>query len=115
MSPKARSTHPPIRPSAVCVGVDAGGSHTEAVAIDAKAHELARAVGGPGAITPDNIPVASKTIARTIRDALKKAGSSLPAASLVVGAAGAGRPKSREALERALKTLKLAQQTRVVT
>ena len=114
MTRKRPTAHPTNRPT-VYLGIDAGGSHTEAVVTDANGSVLSRVRGGPGAVTLDNISRTSKTIAGVARDAAREAGATLPAAALVVGAAGAGRQLVRTALERALKALKLARRTRVTT
>lgn len=108
---------PTVQPSSrptVYLGVDAGGSHTEAVVLDQSGSELARARGAAGAVNPENIPQAARAIIRTVKDALKRAGTK-DAQALVVGAAGAGREKVRLELERALKKSKVTRRTRVTT
>jgi len=100
-------------PPSVFLGVDAGGSHTEAVVIGESGAILARVRGEPGAVTSENLEKASKAIARTARAALKRAGTKAPVQAMVAGAAGAGRERLRAGLERALKALKLAKNTRV--
>lgn len=109
MTTKARARSPAF------LGIDAGGSHTEAVITDRDGAVLSRVRGGPGAVTLDNIARISKTIAGVAKDAAREAGIKLPAVALVVGAAGAGREQVRAGLERTLKALKVARRTRVTT
>jgi len=112
MKAKASSAHPPIRPSAYA-GIDAGGSHTEAVIVDSERRVLGRARGAPGALRPDNATAVATVIAETLGDASKNAGKPT-IASLVVAAAGAGRAAERTALEKALRKHKLATKVKVI-
>lgn len=101
--------------SDIVIGVDAGGSHTEAVIADRRLTELARASGPPGAVRPGHASAAAYAIAFTVREALARAGVTGPAAALVAGAAGTGRSTEREQLERALEGHKLARRVEVTT
>lgn len=85
------------------IGVDAGASHTEAVAADETLRPVARRRAGPGAVRPDHVGQAVRTIAELVRDTVTAAGAAGPPATLVVGAAGAGREAERDTLERSLK------------
>src|SRR6186713_928383 len=112
MAQNPSSVRPPVRPS-VFAGVDAGGSHTEAVIVDAERRELGRARGSPGALRPDNAVTVAAVIAATLGEASKTAGQA-PITSLVVAAAGAGRAAERTALEKALDQYNLAARVKVL-
>ena len=86
----------------VLAGVDAGGSHTEAVIGDPSGTELARSRGGPANVETIGAVNAARTIADTVIDALEKTSSELPVMELVVGAAGTGMEANRIALRAAL-------------
>src|SRR5689334_19704161 len=88
-------------------GVDAGGSRSEIVVVDSALAERARVNGPPAAVRPDNV----STVAKIISDGLR---GYAPVQGLVVGAAGAGRPRERQALEAALRGLGAAQRIKVV-
>lgn len=102
-------------PSVVFVGVDAGGSHTEALATGPTGTELGRVQGGPGALTPGRVPDAADQIAQTVLTLLGKIRCEPPVAGLCVGAAGAGRRAEREALEQALLAAGISRKVVVVT
>lgn len=82
----------------VLVGVDAGGSHTEAVAARHPGRPLGRYRGPRGAVQPGAIDRSAELIAAVVRAALSVAGLP-PPERVVVGAAGAGREVERTALE----------------
>ena len=86
----------------VLAGVDAGGSHTEAVIGDPSGTELARSRGGPANVETIGAANAARMIADTVIDALGKTSSELPVTGLVVGAAGTGIEANRIALRSAL-------------
>jgi glucosamine kinase len=112
MTPKRPAVQPSNRPSAYA-GIDAGGSHTEAVIIRADRTELARATGGPGAVRPDNVVRVAAMIARTVKRAAKAAGNP-SLTSLVIAAAGAGRAAERTALRKAMAKHKVARKIAVI-
>jgi len=99
----------------VLVGVDAGGSHTAAVVADRRLNARGRASGPPGAVFPGHAAAAADAIAFTVREALAAAGTDMPAALLVVGAAGTGRATERDELVRALADYGLAERVEVTT
>lgn len=97
------------------VGVDAGASHTEAVAADQRLRPIGRARGPRGAVGPGRAEAAAQVIATVIGAALLDAGLET-ADAVVVGAAGAGRETERAALEGALgRALGAATRVRVTT
>jgi len=103
------------QPTEFLVGVDAGGSHTEAVVADALLTIRARVRGAAGAVRPGGLPAAARAIVGTVRQALTEAGiTGLPGA-LVVGAAGAGREQERRALGDALAEAHVAHRVEVTT
>lgn len=97
------------------VGVDAGGSHTEAVVADELLTIRARVRGPAGAVGAGRAPAAARAIVATVRQALTEAGvTGLPRA-LVVGAAGTGRDQERHALSDALVEAHVAHRVEVTT
>jgi N-acetylglucosamine kinase-like BadF-type ATPase len=99
----------------VLLGVDAGGSRSNAVVGDANGAVHARGEGGPGAIRPHEAHAAAAAIATACRDAMQRARVEGPAQALVIGASGAGREPERGDLEAAVAALGLAQTVRVTT
>jgi glucosamine kinase len=94
--------------------VDAGGSHSVAVIVDARGNELARAQGPGAAVHAGNEAASADTITRLVADAARRAaGHGIEA--LVVGAAGAGHPPVRAALTQQLLTRGAPPLTQVVT
>ena len=83
------------------VGVDGGGTHARAVAVDERGRELARRVGPAGLVDPRDPACAAEAVARLVRAVLADAGAP-SAAALCCGLAGAGRPHEREAVRIAL-------------
>jgi N-acetylglucosamine kinase-like BadF-type ATPase len=103
------------QPTEFLVGVDAGGSHTEAVVADELLTIRARVRGPAGVVRPGGLPAAARAIVGTVRQALTEAGvTGLPRA-LVVGAAGAGREQERRALGDALLEAHVAHRVEVTT
>jgi N-acetylglucosamine kinase-like BadF-type ATPase len=96
-------------------GVDAGASHTEAVITGASLETLSRHRGDPGNVSPERVSVAAAAIAATVRGALERSGCDEALAMLVVGAAGAGRPTERTALQDALTATAVAATVHVTT
>ncbi len=86
----------------VVAGVDAGGSTTVvSISPASTAEVLASHVGGPAPLRPSSIQQAATTIAATVDHAMDGlTGATLE--RMVVGAAGAGREETRNALEVAL-------------
>jgi N-acetylglucosamine kinase-like BadF-type ATPase len=98
----------------VLLGVDAGGSHTEAAIARPDLRVLARA-DGPGA--PMRAGAAAATaaaVAEVTTRAAHSAGVTLPVDRAVVGAAGAGRALERGELRQALTVYGLARELEVV-
>jgi N-acetylglucosamine kinase-like BadF-type ATPase len=95
-------------------GVDAGGSHTVAVIVDARGQERARAKGPGAAVHAGSEAASADVITRLIADAARRAdGHGIEA--LVVGAAGAGHPPVRVALTQELLARGAPRRTQVVT
>lgn len=90
--------------TAIYIGVDAGGSHSEAVVTNHALEVLARERGPAGAIAIDRIDPPADAILRTVRRAVERGQQDTVPQVLVVGAAGGGlaevRVRLREALER---------------
>ena len=84
------------------VGIDAGASHTEAVAGRSPEDVLARWRGAPGAVRPGEETQAGAIFVEAVRGVIEQAGLSEPASSIVVGAAGTGREESRLLVEQFL-------------
>jgi glucosamine kinase len=83
------------------IGVDGGGTHARAVAVDEDCRELARCTGPAGIVDPRDPGSAAAVIVRLVRDVLSEVGAP-SAAALCCGLAGAGRPQEREAVRIAL-------------
>jgi N-acetylglucosamine kinase-like BadF-type ATPase len=97
----------------VIVGVDAGGSHTELGVAAGPGDAPHVRVRGPGIALALGAEPAARTVRDLLRQALDAPDPGPVVDALVVGAAGAGRPAPREALELALAGL--ASRVRVVT
>ncbi|HUK21284.1 MAG TPA: BadF/BadG/BcrA/BcrD ATPase family protein [Gemmatimonadales bacterium] len=98
----------------IFLGIDAGASHSEVVIAGADLVIRARAEGPPAAVRPSGAAVSAAIIAHTARRAATAAGSALPGAAAVVGAAGAGRVQEQAELASALVDAGVAQAVRVV-
>jgi N-acetylglucosamine kinase-like BadF-type ATPase len=107
------TARPPDRLTAY-IGVDAGGSHTAVVIGDGELHVLARAEGPASRVSPGAAGTSAAVIVELVRRAAKQAGCALPAAGMVVGAAGAGREAEQHELEAALEPAGIADQVRVI-
>ena len=81
------AARPPDRPTAVLLGIDAGGSHCTVVVGLADLTVQGRAEGPPSAMKPGGAAGAAAVIADTARRAVTQAGLELPADRAVVGAA----------------------------
>ncbi len=94
-------------------GIDAGGSRSEIVIVDGRLTVLMRFTGPPAAVRPDNISAVARILAEGLKAALDNVDRS-GVSGLVVGAAGAGRPRERQALETALRELVIATEIKVM-
>jgi N-acetylglucosamine kinase-like BadF-type ATPase len=83
----------------VAIGIDAGGSKTDAVLVDANCVELARATAGGANLRSIDRHIVESNLASVISPLL--AGQRVRA--ICVGAAGAGREADRDALREVLK------------
>jgi len=99
----------------ILLGVDAGGSRSNAVVGDGNGAVHARGEGGPGAVRPHEVNSAAAAIATACRDAMQRARVEGPAHAMVIGASGAGREPERSDLESAVQALGLAATVRVTT
>lgn len=99
----------------VLLGVDAGASHTEAVAADATLEPLGRESGAAGALRPGAARESARAILQVSRRALQAAGLGEAPDAAVVGAAGAGAPEEQHALAEALSREWTSARIRVVT
>ena len=106
------SPRPPVRPSAVFLGADAGGSHST-VLIGSPQRVLGRADGPGAAMRPAGAAGAAAVLAETARRAAGQADIELPVEAAVVGAAGAGRRQEQAELEAALIEAGVARRARV--
>ncbi len=109
-SPSAR---PFVRPSAVLLGADAGGSHSTVV-IGSPTNILGRADGSGAAMRPGGAAKSAAVLAETARRAAAQAGLDLPVERAVVGAAGAGRAQEQAELEAALVEAGVARRVQVL-
>lgn len=96
-------------------GVDAGGSHTEAVVWDLQREATARARGEASPLRADEVRRAADGIVATVREALSLAGLQEPLDVLVVGAAGGGIDTDRDRLRETLGGQGLARRVAVAT
>ncbi len=101
--------------SAIYVGVDAGGSHSEAVVTDHTLEVLARERGPAGAIATDRIDLPADAIVRTVQRAVERAHRNTGPRVLVVGAAGGGQAEVRARLREALERARIAHAVTVTT
>jgi len=97
------------------VGIDGGGSKTNAVAMNAGGEVLARAEGGATLIRPEAPGAGAALLADLTERAVRLAGGSLPAAGLCCALAGAGREPVRRALAAELQREGVAVRLRIVT
>jgi len=109
----SRSSRPPDRPTAVFLGVDAGGSHSTVV-IGSRKKILGRADGPGAAMRPGGAAKSAAVLAETAGRAAAQAGRDLPVERAVVGAAGAGRAQEQAELEAALVEAGVARRVRVL-
>lgn len=98
------------------MGVDAGASHTEAAAAASLLEPLGRRLGPRGAVRPGGAHESARAIGDVVRELLSSVERDLAAATLVVGAAGAGREEERDALQHVLvRSLGRVRKVRVTT
>ncbi len=90
--------------STFVVGVDGGGTRTQAVALGLHGQLLGRAVGGAALLDVTNAAEVARSIHQVAEAAAAEAGLTLPAAALFAGVAGGGRPEVKAALRVALAT-----------
>ena len=109
----SRSARPPVRPTAVFLGADAGGSHSTVV-IGSRRKILGRADGPGAAMRPGGAAKSAAVLVETARRAAAQAGRDLPVERAVVGAAGAGRAQEQAELEAALREAEVARRVRVL-
>ena len=109
----SQTTRPPVRPSGVFLGADAGGSHSTVV-VGAPQNVLGRADGPPAAMRPGGAAASAAVLTDTARRACAQAGIELPGEGAVVGAAGAGRAQEQAELEAALVAAGMARRVRVL-
>ncbi len=103
-----------MRPTALCLGVDAGASHCTAVIGGDDLRVLGRADGPAAAMHPGGAAAVAAVIADTARRAAAHASVPLPVARAVVGAAGAGRPREQDELAAAVTSAGVAVTVRVI-
>src|SRR2546421_164278 len=84
-----QSDRPPIRPSDIFLGADAGGSHTTVVIGTADLTILGRADGPPAAMKPGGAPASAAVLSETGRRAAAHGGIDLPVEGALVAAARA--------------------------
>lgn len=96
------------------VGVDVGGTKSEAVVLDATGRERARRRGPGAAVAPHAPGRTADAVAELLRRMEAEGELALPAAALCAGVAGAGRDEVRSALGGALEEAGLASTVSVV-
>lgn len=103
-----------MRHDPLVAGVDAGGSSTRVVVLDANGTERARVAGAGSAVRAGSEAASAETVMRLVGEAVRRAGTP-GIEALVVGAAGAGPAGPREALTKQLRTCGAPRLTGVVT
>ena len=101
--------------SAFVVGVDGGGTRTEAVALGHQGQLLGRAMGQAAVLDPGNVEAVAQAVHQAAEAAAAEAGLTLPAAAVYAGVAGAGREAVRQRLQAALETARIGDHVRVGT
>lgn len=84
--------------SSFVVGVDGGGTRTQAVVLSLDGRLLGRAVSRAALLDPTNAEEVARAIHHAAQAAAAEAGLTLPAAVVHAGVAGAGRASVRESL-----------------
>jgi N-acetylglucosamine kinase-like BadF-type ATPase len=85
------------------IGIDAGGSHTEALLQTDDARSLVRWRGGPGAVRPGTEARIVSHWLTVVHGVLAEAGAPSGPIGLVIGAAGSGRVATADALQAAME------------
>jgi len=101
--------------SAFVVGVDGGGTRTEAVALGLQGRLLGRAMGQAAVLDQDNVEAVAQAVHQAAESAAAEAGLTLPAAAVYAGVAGAGREGVRQRLQTALEIARIGDRVRVGT
>jgi N-acetylglucosamine kinase-like BadF-type ATPase len=101
--------------NAIHVGIDGGGTRSRALALDAAGRVRGRAEGPPALVRDGAVDAAADVVAALVREVARAAGASLPAARLVAGLAGAGRPGIRDAVRAAIMDRGVAQTVEVTS
>lgn len=96
------------------VGIDGGGTRTTAVVIDDAGKELARLDGDAGRVDVLEPEAGAHTLADLAAHALADARVTQLPSVLCCALAGAGREPERVSIERALSSLRIAEQVHVV-
>ena len=96
------------------VGIDGGGTKTTALVIDDEGRELARMDGDAGRVDVLEPEAGAHTLADLATHALAEARVTQLPAVLCCALAGAGREPERVSIERALSSLRIAEQVHVV-
>ena len=101
--------------STFVVGVDGGGTLTEAVVLGLEGQLLGRAVGRAALLDVTNTEAVAKAIHQATEAAAGEAGLTLPAAAVFAGIAGAGRPEVAASLQSALEEARVGERIKVGT
>ncbi|HSG08404.1 MAG TPA: BadF/BadG/BcrA/BcrD ATPase family protein [Longimicrobiales bacterium] len=101
--------------SRIVIGVDGGGTHTRAVALDESGEEVGRAEGRSAVADERDPEAAAGAVAEVCSAAATKAGRPLPAGFVWAALSGAGREGARSAVEMALERLGVAAAVHVDT
>ena len=96
------------------VGIDGGGTKTTALVVDDTGQELARLDGDAGRVDVLEPEAGAHTLADLATHALAEARVTQLPAVLCCALAGAGREPERVSIERALSSLRIAEQVHVV-
>jgi N-acetylglucosamine kinase-like BadF-type ATPase len=97
------------------VGIDGGGTRTTALVTDEHGHELARVDGEAGRVNVLEPEAGAHILADVATHALAEARITELPSVLCCALAGAGREAERISLERALSSLRVAEQAHVTT
>ncbi len=97
------------------IGVDGGGTTARAVVVDAEGKELGRGRYSGAVVTVAEPDDAVDAVTAAVRIAIEQAHVDLPADGMWAGLAGAGGPRAKEAVTRALSERGLARRVTVGT
>ena len=88
------------------LGIDGGGTKTDAVLCDGTGRVIARAVGGPSSVTGQSEEAAQESLRDTLKRVLEQTGGlSTPLAGFFAGISGAGLGANRVRFERIFREL----------